>query len=650
MDFTNKGDSIYHEIQAVYARSVDGDLLHIAKDVNQRTGNAWPQIWEDLHAHLVDSCSPLLRDTGSVTSTWEPSISIPWVEEWVDPWASYENNPQSNSTSGYAWDAPSLTIKEYRRPGEKQVIGIIFLTPCQSSGVIDAKFRDWFTSLIISETWLGLAEIPRKSDGDGDRRYCRAITDIFEEKLRNISTDDQWHNGGREYFEDRIHFHTARMVRIEACLPAFPCKSSNPDKVAGPEPDQSEELALRRMAEFAEDVGKVYPPGIKVSIISDGQVFSDCIGVDDHTVDTYSKALMHTREKVLGPETEQTSIGFYSLRDLFFNNPTIRDSFEPKTVAHVEVPHFISTRLTDAAELSRKILIAGCQINPEALRAKIDGRDQSILALYKGFSKFMLEDLAKHPSTTGLTKKQCKKLSSKIAFEMISRNQAYSNLVELLFPLHLRLSIHAHRNNGPKFGIQLLSHETCKTVKSLEGGIPETSDLLHIPTPWHNCVFRFEGDHISYVTKAKVILDALRSKKWKGRWVEANSEHGGHFVFEPSKQMKQRRPSRHEAVHVRPKPRRFSSKQGDEVRPCLQRRRSKPVDDIDLTHHRSSSTPWINERPNVLRRTSTYDAKPKKPTTVPKADFNSPSMRQKLMNMSREEIMRAFTEFITWRY
>ncbi len=420
MDFTNKGDSVYHEVQAVYARSIDGRLLHIAKDVDQRTGNAWPQIWEHLHTHLVHIDSPLLQDAGSATSTWSPPMSTAWVEEWVDPWASYENNSDDGSMPDSAWYKPSLTIKEHRRPSENQIIGIISWTPYKSSNMIDEKFRDWFTSLIVSETWLGLAEVPQTSDGDEDRRYCHAITDIFEDKLRNISTDDQWHNGGRTYFENRIHFHTARMVRIEACLPAFPCKSSNPDKVAGAEPDQSEELALRRMAEFAEDVGKVYPPGIKVSIISDGQVFSDCIGVDDHTVDTYSEALMQTREKVLGPDKDHNTIGFYSLRDLFFHNPAIRDSFEPKMVENVEVPHFINTKLTDAAELSRKILIAGCQINPEALRAKIDGHDQSILALYRGFSKFMLEDLSKHPSTADLSKKQCKKLSSKIAFEMIS--------------------------------------------------------------------------------------------------------------------------------------------------------------------------------------------------------------------------------------
>jgi pyoverdine/dityrosine biosynthesis protein Dit1 len=39
------------------------------------------------------------------------------------------------------------------------------------------------------------------------------------------------------------------------------------------------------------------------------------------------------------------------------------------------------------------------------------------------------------------------------------RNDAYSNLVSDLFPFHIRLSIHAHNNSGPKFAIRLLPIE-----------------------------------------------------------------------------------------------------------------------------------------------------------------------------------------------
>ena len=69
---------------------------------------------------------------------------------------------------------------------------------------------------------------------------------------------------------------------------------------------------------------------------------------------------------------------------------------------------------------------------------------------------------------------------------MIKRNDAYSNLVELMFPFHLRFSIHAHCNSGPKFGISLLSKtgdNQCRPINTIQDHKePRNTDLLHIPT------------------------------------------------------------------------------------------------------------------------------------------------------------------------
>ena len=68
----------------------------------------------------------------------------------------------------------------------------------------------------------------------------------------------------------------SRNLRLELCLPAFPCKSSNLRKVLGVVPDKGEELALRRLHEFVRLVKEIYDPGARVLIVSDGHVFSDC--------------------------------------------------------------------------------------------------------------------------------------------------------------------------------------------------------------------------------------------------------------------------------------------------------------------------------------------------------------------------------------
>ncbi|KAH8657513.1 Pyoverdine/dityrosine biosynthesis protein-domain-containing protein [Tricladium varicosporioides] len=363
---------------------------------------------------------------------------------------------------------------------------------------------------------------------------AQQIVELFNRRLRHTSTNDQWEFGGREYFKDRIYYYTSRELPCEFCLPAFPCKSSNPNKVMGSMPDRGEEMGLLKLHGFAREVEEIYPPGAKVWIISDGHVFSDCIGVGDDIVDSYTSKLVEMNNRV-SAEQVSNRVKFASLVDLF----DLKNSYEASNLAQdLNIPginHYVDTCLEDEAELCRCILMSGCQSDRAALRKKIDSGDPAILALYRGFSRFMLEDLELHPATKNMTKSQRKKLSVKVSFEMIMRNQAYSNLVELLFPDHVRLSIHAHNNSGPKFGIQLFEKEFCKPIgmlsQSAEAGF-NSDDLLHIPTPWHNCVVEVTGDPNIYVGKSKVIIDALSKGLYKGSWKEGRREKAGHFQVE----------------------------------------------------------------------------------------------------------------------
>ena len=51
-----------------------------------------------------------------------------------------------------------------------------------------------------------------------------------------------------------------------------------------------------------------------------------------------------------------------------------------------------------------------------------------------------------------------------------------------------------------------------------ENGTPDLSDLLHIPTPWHNCVLRIQGLKHYYVTKSEIIAKAIEIGSYKGTW------------------------------------------------------------------------------------------------------------------------------------
>ena len=85
---------------------------------------------------------------------------------------------------------------------------------------------------------------------------------------------DRWELGRPDFLST-----IARFVRqgktVQMCLPAFPFKSVNKvEKVLGTFPDKAEELSLRRLNDICMSIGKIYPPGAELLIISDGLVYS----------------------------------------------------------------------------------------------------------------------------------------------------------------------------------------------------------------------------------------------------------------------------------------------------------------------------------------------------------------------------------------
>lgn len=146
-------------------------------------------------------------------------------------------------------------------------VGIIANTVAEASG-----FDEWFLTLLARTTKATYPSPCNPSYSD----LTQKITLIFVRDLKNTTPGDKWEASGEQYFKATIDYFTSRNVPIEAVLPAFPHKSSNLDKVSSPMPDKGEELALRRLIFFADSIEKIYPPGVRIWIVSDGHVFSDC--------------------------------------------------------------------------------------------------------------------------------------------------------------------------------------------------------------------------------------------------------------------------------------------------------------------------------------------------------------------------------------
>ncbi|CAI4059172.1 Dit1p SKDI_04G6120 [Saccharomyces kudriavzevii IFO 1802] len=491
--------STYSKFLALYCRSDKNDTFKsLEEKQNCKFGEQWPT-FVDTIAGLDCYGSEI---SGRVT---ERILPAPLADKFT-------NN------LGMA-----VKISEYTRDDECQIRG------CVTTIENENTFNNWFIYHILDQSRLSLSE---HLIVDKEVKYHELFADFFEKNLKNTIVNDQWDFGGRDYFIERARYFTDRYLRIECILPAFPCKSSNEQKVYGSVPDKGEELALKRLIKATQDLVEVYPPGMKIWIVSDGHVFSDCIGVDDDVVSEYTTKLHELYGRVAIPGVD--AIGFCGLNELFFSGAA-SEIFNPNWVSDTEVAHYTGTQICPKSDLSRQILMKGCDTDAGRLRKQIAIDGHPRLHLYRGFSRFMMEDLSLLEHFQSFSKKKFKKVISMIAFNMIKRNDAYSNLVELIFPHHLRISIHAHTNSGPKFGIKVISSEQCSIVSSLEDlDEPKFEDFLHIPTPWHNCVVKVEDDKEKYfLTKSKVIKDAIEKGSYDGEWKDTRFDigEGGHFVI-----------------------------------------------------------------------------------------------------------------------
>lgn len=511
MDITNEGTSVYHRTLAAYSRSTDGQLGDCFGKKADLVRAAWPEIW----SHMAS------------------------IDENIASNSRLAKGLRIEETSGIPNVPGSLVAWEINGTRLGTVVGLILQGGHAEELPGALLFDEAFLRILLPRI---RSNIDAMSCAVEDKELLvQRIIGLFERTLLYRSPNDRWFDVGRSRFQSKVEFFVSRNLRLELCLPAFPCKSSNLRKVLGVVPDKGEELALRRLHEFVRLVKEIYDPGARVLIVSDGHVFSDCIGVDDDTVDTYGtklKELNAAISKSIGGPADR--VQFQSLVDLFnlkdYNGDC--DMQDLKDRALSALPHYLATTFTEEAELCRRMLITACQPSHEVLRSQLNGADPALLALYRGFSRFMLEDLAMHPVTQSLSRSKQKKLSSKVAFEMMLRNQAYSNLVELMFPSSIRLSIHAHSNTGPKFAIRLFDPSTTRVVDSLDRQHEAGSmhDLLHIPTPWHNCIVQFEGNDVVYVTKAVAVEKYLSANPsgWR-KDGDLRNGRGAYFFFKPMK-------------------------------------------------------------------------------------------------------------------
>jgi hypothetical protein len=242
--------------------------------------------------------------------------------------------------------------------------------------------------------------------------------------------------------------------------------------------------------------------------------------------------LLDVYKKTFTSAEDHEAIRFRGLTEMFFSNSDTQATFDQEWNRLFKIDHPISSQRLPEVELARNIMMTGFQSSREHFRKLIADQHPPTLNLYRGQARFMQDDLS-DPKFLAMSNKQKKKLSFTVAAEMIARNQAYSNLLELLLPNFVRLSIHAHSNRGPKFGICLFPRNAVRAIDSIvDRHALCPSYEFQVPTPWHNSIITVEGDDLIYLGKAEIVHKAIENGEFDGGWVEDENE-GGHFRLRP---------------------------------------------------------------------------------------------------------------------
>ncbi|KAK1246264.1 hypothetical protein MKX08_000066 [Trichoderma sp. CBMAI-0020] len=242
---------------------------------------------------------------------------------------------------------------------------------------------------------------------------------------------------------------------IPMALPGFPFKSPNSqEKVLGKLPDRAEELSLTHLNGLCLSIKDIYPPGANLTIISDGLVYNDLLGVSDKDVWNYGQTL-----RAIATAKGHTHISFSRLQDLV--TITLPEELEEMTY------------VANASNFRRALLntFGRPDWNWEAASQRED-----VNLTYKGYIKALgidLQHVYEIKDDAGRTKFQ--QGIEYTAQQMLARGDAFANAIGQKYKDYVRLSIHSS-TGAAKISINLLPTESSYT------------------TPWHCAVaYKLDG-------------------------------------------------------------------------------------------------------------------------------------------------------------
>lgn len=222
-------------------------------------------------------------------------------------------------------------------------------------------------------------------------------------------------------------------------LPAFPSKSSSPEKCLSNKLDMTEWAAVKKIVSTIRQIEERYAPGVEFIIFSDFHTFSNYISVAPESYYDYHKDL-----KAIVSE---------------FN---CEGALHVKSLSDYE--DFASYPDAEQSEVLR--IRYGDGEYESALDSRI-ANDSDTHKKYIALKRFITDDLKQ--ANQGLSNTQRNKKMSDFTRGMMIQGVALDRFLVKIFPQHIRLSIHHHPDESAKHTVQFFDRATFKT-------------------PWHNCM------------------------------------------------------------------------------------------------------------------------------------------------------------------
>lgn len=260
---------------------------------------------------------------------------------------------------------------------------------------------------------------------------AKVLQIIDRYRLRRNSNATTKADEGALKFLALIYSHVKAGEVIPMCLPAFPFKSPNSiSKVLGKLPDRAEDLALSHLNGLCAAIQRVYAPGARLTIISDGLVYNgksrdihpislvlhlltllpDLLGVADKDVWAYGEAL-----RKLAIEQEYTNVTFSRLRDLV--SISVPDDMDEMTY------------VSNATNFRRALLNS---FSRPDWNWKEVSQSEDVCLTYRGYIKFLETDLEHvYPIGENRSKTKFKRGIETIAREMMARGDV-SDLIQCI--------------------------------------------------------------------------------------------------------------------------------------------------------------------------------------------------------------------------